>query len=206
MLVAISVEDVLSEAVARRLLTQYSPDAQIVLTMGLSGNDYLKQNIRNFNQIARYQYPILVLTDLDRSESCPPELLREWTQGLRIVPELLIRVAVLEIESWIMADRSAFADWLDIARSNAPPRPEETANPKRVLVELARRSRNYDIRSGRSGLIRVARDGLHRPGPAYNSLLSDFAIEIWNPEVARSNAPSLDRAIARISQIGVAYP
>ena len=188
------------------MLTEYSPNAQIVLTMGLIGNDYLKQNVRNFNQIARHQYPMLILTDLDRPESCPPELLREWTGDLRIVPELLIRVAVLEIESWIIADRIAFADWLDIARSNVPLRPEETVDPKRALVELARRSRNHDIRSGRSGLIRVSRDGLHQPGPAYNALLSDFATQIWNPEIARSNAPSLDRAIARIAHIGVAYP
>ena len=188
------------------MLAEYSPNAQIVLTMGLIGNDYLKRNIRNFNQIARHQYHMLILTDLDRPESCPPELLREWTGNLRIVPELLIRIAVLEIESWIMADRSAFADWLDIAQSNAPLRPEETADPKRALVELARRSRNHDIRSGRSGLIRVSRDSLHQPGPAYNALLSDFATQIWNPEIARSNAPSLDRTIARISQIGDAYP
>ena len=113
---------------------------------------------------------------------------------------------MLEIESWIMADRSAFADWLDIARSNAPLQPEETTDPKRMLVDLARRSRNYDTRSGRSGLIRVLRDGLHRPGPEYNTLLSEFATETWNPEVARSNAPSLDRAIRRIAEMDTNVP
>ena len=76
----------MSEAVARRLITEYSPNTQVVLTMGLIGNDYLRQNIRRFNQIARYQYPMLVLTDLDRPESCPLELLREWIGDLRIVP------------------------------------------------------------------------------------------------------------------------
>ena len=170
--------------------------------MGLTGYDYLRQNIGNFNQIARYKGPVLVLTDLDRPESCPAELLREWIGDARIYPSLLIRVAVLEIESWIMADRRAFTEWLGIAQSRAPRRPEELPDPKRVLIELALRSRKRDLRAG---LVRIYPDGLYERGADYNVLLGNFVAELWNPEIARSNAPSLDRAISRIVQMGESY-
>ena len=203
MFITLGVEDALSESVARRLIQEYAPQAHIERTMGLRGNRYLRRNIRSFNQIARYQGPVLVLTDLDRPESCPPELLRRWIGDLRIVPTLLIRVAVLEIESWIMADKGAFAHWLGIAESRTPRHPEELDDPKRTLVELAASSRNRVLRSG---LARVSRDGLHTQGPDYNPLLGEFVTDRWNPEIARSAAPSLERAIRRISQMGSDTP
>ncbi len=202
MFITLGVEDALSESVASRLIAEYVSGAEIVSTMGLTGYDYLRQNIGKFNQIARYKGPVLVLTDLDRPESCPAELLREWTGDLRIYPSLLIRVAVLEIESWIMADRRAFTEWLGIAQSRASRRPEELPDPKRDLIEMALRSRKRDLRAG---LVRIYPDGLHERGPDYNVLLGNFVAELWNPEVARSNAPSLDRAISRIVQMGEAY-
>ena len=203
MFITLGVEDALSESVARRLIEEYAPQAQVSRAMGFIGNRYLRRNIRNFNQIARYQGPVLVLTDLDRPESCPPELLRRWTENLRISPNLLIRVAVLEIESWIMADRSAFAEWLGVAESRAPRHPEELNDPKRTLIELAVSSRNRVLRSG---LVRRSRDGLHTQGPDYNALLGEFVTDLWNPEIARSGAPSLERAIRRISEMGSDTP
>ena len=198
MFVTLGVEDALSETVASRLISEYVSGAEVVSTMGLTGYDYLKRNIRNCNQIARYKGPVLVLTDLDRPESCPVELIREWIGDLRIASNLLIRVAVLEVESWIMADRRAFTEWLGIAQSRASRWPEELPDPKRFLIELALRSRKHDLRAG---LVRSYPDGLHDRGPGYNALLSEFVTELWNPEIARSNAPSLDRAIRRIAEM-----
>ena len=102
-----------------------------------------------------------------------------------------------------MADRSAFSNWLGIAESRTPRHPEELDDPKRTLVELAASSRN---RALRSGLVRVSRDSLHTQGPDYNTLLGEFVTDLWNPEIARSAAPSLERAIRRISQMGSDTP
>ena len=43
--------------------------------------------------------------------------------------------------------------------------------------------------------------GTHRTGPSYNEMVGEFVARLWNPESARRNAPSLDRAIVRIAAL-----
>ena len=155
--------------------------------------------MRDFNQIATHYGPVLVLTDLDRPQSCPPQLVRDWIGAMNPSPDLLVRVAVLEIEAWIMADRTGFAEWLGLASNIITRQPEDVLDPKRELAALALRSRT---RSLRSGLVRESRDGSFAPGPDYNAQVGRFASDLWNPEAARLNSPSLDRAIRRIADIG----
>ena len=198
MFVTLAVEDRLSDAVAKRLLADYAPGLQIFDTMGLQGNDYLKRNLRQLNHIAHNLRPVLLFTDLDRPLSCPPALLRDWTGNIRRSPNLLLRVAVLEIESWLLADRNSVADWLSIAVSRIPAQPENISNPKRLLIELASRSRQRHLRAAlvpRQGI------GTDQIGPDYNHTVGDFATHHWHPETARRNAPSLHRAIVRIAEL-----
>ena len=79
MLVTLAVEDGLSESVARRLVNEYAHDASIIATLGFQGNQYLRERVRNFNQIAAYTGPVIVLTDLDRPGAVPLNL---WLSGL----------------------------------------------------------------------------------------------------------------------------
>ena len=199
MFVTLGAEDPLSDSVARRLVGEYAPSAQVVQTIGLRGNRYLRRRMRDFNQIATHYGPVLVLTDLDRPQSCPPKLVRDWIGSMSPSPDLLVRVAVLEIESWIMADRIGLAEWLGLASNIVIRQPDDVLDPKRELTALARRSH---IRSLRSGLVRESRDGSFTPGPDYNAQVGGFASSRWNPEAARRNSPSLDRAIRRIADIG----
>ena len=167
------------------------------------GNVELRRRLPGLNQIAMYTGDVLVLTDLDRPQGCPAELVSDWTQNItRRAPNLLIRVAVLEIEAWVMADRAEFAAWLGIAQSIVPRNPEAEDDPKRTLIELARRSPKRDLRER---LFHSLRNGLYRPTNEYNVLLTDFVEFQWQPESARRTAPSLDRAIRRISNIASAY-
>lgn len=198
MLVTLGVEDILSESVARSLVREYAPEAQIVNVIGLQGNQALRRRIGDFVDIARYIGPSLVITDLDRADACPVDLVRDWTNGLPAVPDFLMRVAVLEIEAWIIADRQAIAEWLGISVDVVPRNPEEALDPKRELIELARRSRKRDLREA---LIRGLPDGLFRPGPGYNSYLERFVSQNWEPERARLITPSLDRTISRITEL-----
>ena len=158
----------------------------------------MRERLPSLNQIARFQGPALVLTDLDRPESCPAELVRDWTRNMTRHSNLLIRVAVLEIEAWLIADRANLARWLGIAESVMPKTPEELDDPKRALVQLARRSRNRTLREG---IVRDRGNGLFTPGPNYNPELSEFVNNHWNPETARLAAPSLSRAIRRIADL-----
>ena len=198
MFIALGVEDALSQAVAARLVEQYAEGAQILRTVGLMGKDDLRKRLPSLNTIASYEGPALALTDLDSPERCPAELVASWTQNIRRSPNLVVRVAVLEVEAWIIADRVNFARWLGISESVMPRAPEEVDDPKRALVQLARRSRNRTLRDG---LVRDLGNGLLRPGPDYNPELRDFVNRRWDPEAARLAAPSLSRAIRRVSDL-----
>lgn len=196
-MITIGVEDILSEAVAKRLLADYAPDIQPVRTEGLNGYGQLKAKWQSFNMIARYRGPVLMITDLDNPASCPVALIREWRQNLEVEPRLLFRVAVMEIEAWLIADHSRLAQWLGIADRLVPRDPEHIPQPKERLVALARRSPKRALRDA----IVPRRNGTRTTGSGYNEYLSDFATRNWNPETARRNSPSLNRAIGRIAEL-----
>lgn len=182
--------------VAGRLVDEYTSGFQ-VLDLFVAGGS-IRGRIPGLNQRARFNGPVLALTDLDRPLSCPSELVQEMTSGLTVEPNLLIRVAVLEIESWILADREAIARWLGISVRSVSRDPESLEDPKRALVHLASRSPYRRLREG-IGPIRVL--GTNRTGPNYNGAVGEFVTQRWDPEVARRNAPSLDKAIVRIAEL-----
>ena len=182
--------------VAERLVNEYVSGVQ-VLDLFVAGGS-IRARIPGLNQRARFNGPVLALADLDRPLGCPAELVQEMTSGLTVEPNLLIRVAVLEIESWILADREAIARWLGISVRNVPRSPESLVDPKRTLAQLASRSRNRGLREA----IAPARvTGTHRTGPNYNEAVGEFVTQLWDPESARLSAQSLDRAITRISEL-----
>ena len=187
----------MSESVAHRLLRDYAPNLQPTRTEGLTGFGQLKARFTSFSKIAHYREPVLLITDLDDPKSCPLALIQEWRQRLPAEPNLLFRVAVVEIESWLIADRPSISRWLSIADRHVPRRPETLLHPKESLVGLARRSRKRALREAI-----VPRSGsTSNVGPGYNDALGDFALNDWNPEAARSLSPSLHRAITRIAEL-----
>ena len=200
MLLTIAAEDALCESVARRLVSDYLPDADIrEPVLGLSGRDDLRQRIRSCNSIAEHIGPVFVVTDSDRPDPCPPELVSNWVAGLHISDRLLLRFAVMEVEAWILADRPGCADWLRISEAIVPRDPENEADPKRRIVHLAGRSRSRKIRAA---IVPQGGGGTNRVGPDYNTEVSRFVRQDWNPEFARRNASSLERAIRRLGELG----
>ena len=198
MLITLGVEDDLSESVAVRLLHEYAPGFTVAEVIGGNGKDPLRQQLHAFRNIAIHQWPVLVLTDQDSPQSCPPALLRQWTQSRPLPSNLLLRVAVLEVEAWLLADRSAIAQWLSISANRVPYDPENILNPKQTVVHLASRSRHRRLREA------IAPDrviGTDRTGPDYNLVMAEFVDNHWNPEAARQYAPSLNRAIIRIAEL-----
>ena len=182
--------------VAKRLVDEYLSVAEIPEVFVAGGS--IKSRIPGLNQRARFNGPVLAFADLDRPLSCPAALVQELVGGLTVEPNFLVRVAVLEIDSWILADRVAVARWLGVSVDIISRDPESLDDPKRSLVQLASRSRNRRLREG-IGPVRVL--GTNRTGPNYNETVSEFVTQHWNPETARLNAPSLDRAIVRIAEL-----
>jgi hypothetical protein len=113
-----AVEDILSEAVVRKLVNSTRPDLTIWTVIRKNGNGYLRTRVRQLNQTAR-SVPVFILTDQDRPVPCPADLIREWLP-VPAAAKLLFRVAVMELESWIMADREAFATFLRVPMSLIP--------------------------------------------------------------------------------------
>jgi hypothetical protein len=187
-----AVEGTVDEAVARRLIS--SAGAAPGPVYGKTGKPQLRRQIRGYGNAARFA-PWLVLVDLDDESECAPPLVREWLP--LSAPLLCFRVAVRAIEAWLMADRESLAAFLGVARSRIPNSPEEVADPKRAIVNLARSSRRRAIREDM-----VPRLGSGRSvGPAYTSRLTDYVESHWRPETAAQRAESLARAIACLQRL-----
>ncbi len=186
--VNLAVEDELSEAVLRRLAAESGRSYSVGTVCRRGGFGYLKNTIRGWNAAAK-GVPFVVLTDLDRTE-CAPQLIRDWLPE-PVHPNLLLRIAVREVEAWLLADRYSIATFLRCALKHVPQAPESLADPKRRLVELARESRSAEVRA------RVApkRGSTAQQGPEYNACLSEFVSGEWNPIAAGANSASLERAL-----------
>lgn len=66
--------------------------------------------------------PFVVLTDLDTAP-CPGELIKSWLANDQH-PNLLFRVAVREVESWLMADTDNFAHYIATRKTLMPEDPD----------------------------------------------------------------------------------
>ena len=196
--VTLAVEDALSEAVLRALLRQSRNSYEVGPCYRRQGFGYLKKMIGGFNNAAKGT-PFCVLTDLDKTE-CPPTLISEWLSQPRH-PNLLLRVAVRAVESWILAHHKAFSKLLGISPEMIPIDVDGIADPKRFLIDLARKSPNSGLRSDLAG----PRGSLRKQGPDYNGRLILFVREQWRPDVGRSRSPSLSRTMDALDEFNLSW-
>jgi len=154
------------------------------------GNDQIKKNVPKYKGASRVVRHI-VLTDLDRYP-CPPALLDDWKVG-ELPPTMLLRIAVREVEAWLLSDRSGIASFLHAPVEKVPFLPEAEADPKQTLLSVVRKSRKRRLVEEM-----VPKPGAHI-GPLYNERMCDFALNLWQIEAALENAPNLHRSIARIA-------
>ncbi|HUR81788.1 MAG TPA: hypothetical protein VM733_13560 [Thermoanaerobaculia bacterium] len=188
----IAVEDPLSEAIARKLFAELRPDLPITSFLGNHGNTYLRSKARDLNRAAA-TVPVFLLTDLDSPSACPPGVIAEWL-GRQPAPLFLFRVAVMEVESWVLADRAQIAPFLGVPEHRIPLDTDTIPNPKQFLVNLARRSRSTGIRTD---LVPVA-GSTASVGPMYNPRLGTFVSTQWSAVRARASSPSLARTVERL--------
>jgi hypothetical protein len=147
----------------------------------------------SWREMARRGQPVFVITDLDRLP-CPATLVAQWYGRSEPADNLLIRVAVREVESWLLADHDGMHQLLGV-KGRLPADPDKLADPKQHLLKLARSARR-DIRED----LIVAQGAIARQGIGYNARLSAFVAEEWSPSRASSRSNSLQRTRCRLAE------
>jgi hypothetical protein len=193
-------EDALSKTVGLRLLSVH-PQAHLTELAPLQGgNALMRARFGEYCRLATH-YPTLILTDLD-AVPCAPELRGEWVKAGKLrepLPQwMALCIAVREVEAWLLADSDRFADFLGVRRSNVAAFPEDVADPKSHIVQLARTSRKKMVRQG----VPPPRGSSAKVGLDYNAFLGQFARADWRPDLASANSPSLRRALDRVAALG----
>jgi len=188
--VTLVFEDDLSEAVMIQILRQFPDKYEIFQSYSGHGFGYLKTNIKGFNQ-ASVVNPHFMLTDLDNYE-CPIVLINDWVD-FELNDNFIFRIAVREVESWVLADRENLSKYFNVSIANFPRNPDEETDPKNTLISLARRSKKRNIREDIVPINHNA--GI---GPNYNGCLSTFVFNNWDIEKAILNSASLRKTYEKL--------
>lgn len=189
--ISLIFEDDLQLAVLERLLDFSGRNFVVGQTFKGNGYGYIKKHIKSFNHAA-IAMPYLMITDLDDSE-CAPEKIRRWLNVPKN-PNLMFRIAVHDIEAWILADRENIANFLGVSPSRVNTNVESLQRAKIHLLDLVKHSRKKSL----------IRDMLPQPqstakiGPNYNFLLTQFVKSCWDPAIALEYSDSLKRAIINL--------
>ena len=192
--VILAVEDNLSDVVSTKILKHLGIEILLRIPNIYQGKSYLKNRAAELNRSAAAPPYVFMVTDLDSPQTCVPELIQSWVRA-PLNSGFFLRVAVMEIESWIMADRGALAAFLSIPVNRIPSTPDEIPQPKEFLVSLARKSRKKSLRDQLVPRIGAATT---KVGPEYNNCVGEFVRVHWDMERAAAVSPSLKRTLNRI--------
>ena len=194
------VEDEATKSVALRLIAYFAQKTgrEISLASGhpvvTHGYGELKKKAQKLMEAAKSGIESFFLTDLDRWPT-PNDLAKDWFSIeclSEVPPNFIFRVSVREVESWIMADRAAFAKFMGVAEMNLPEKPDEESDPKQTLFNLIKSKCKKKCYKEMLPL-----PGQH-VGVAYNPMLCKFVMECWDPERAATRSPSLNRSLSRV--------
>ena len=186
-------EDSLTCALGEQLVKELLPNwIMPTVPINKKGVTKLAPEFPRFIKEAKFQ-PVLCIADTDGK--CVKELLSKWLPNT-LPRNFCLRLAVTEAESWLIADRKAIADYFSIPEKHISKTPDEEIDPKRHLLNLARKSKNRDLR-----LELVSQTDHSKQGTGYNPRLRQFVKTNWSAQRAAENSPSLARALLRIAKL-----
>lgn len=182
-------EDEISEFVMLKL-TDKAKKFFISNSYSEGGFGYIRKNINGFNKAAK-GCPFFVLTDLD-TRDCAPNLIAAWLKEPQH-ENLIFRVAVKEVEAWLLADIEGFSKYIGVSASNFSDAVEKINDPKAELMRLVKKCKRRDIKEDI-----LPKDEFARVGPNYNGRLADFVINNWSLSRAFKRSDSLKRAVRHL--------
>ena len=194
--ITVAVEGASDLPVVRRILDFAGCSVHVV--HGLAGKRHLNRNLHGYNNAARFA-PWLVLRDLDHDAQCAAGLVQ------RLLPApskwMRFRVAVREVESWVLADPTSVSRYLRIRQALVPESPDQLLDPKQTLVNLARLSPIAAIRADMVPAVGMS----NTVGPAYASRIGELAAHHWKPGVAVENSDSLRRCVDKLKELSTFF-
>jgi hypothetical protein len=118
-----------------------------------------------------------------------------WLGHISPPKNFMFRVAVREVEAWLLADQVAIKPLLG-KQAKVPPNPDNVQNPKEFLLNLAREA----PREVRRDLL-SERGSIASQGIGYNQRLRDYVNNSWSPSRAAQRSESLCRVIRRLEHL-----
>ena len=188
-------EDELCCALGERLVGACLPGwvfaSESINTRGVTK---LKAALPRYLNYAEHVRPVLCVADTDGR--CPVEWLEEALPDRGDAP-LLLRLAVTEAESWVLADGEAFANVFGVARNRLPRDPDSIQDAKRHVLNLVHHSRSRVIRNEM-----VSSLDSSKTGSGYNVHLCGFVRAHWRAHQAAERSSSLGSAVRRLKALG----
>ena len=186
-------EDGLCCALGQRLVAHALPGwVHAVPPIDTRGVTNLIPRLARYINMARHGPAVICIADSD--QGCPVELLTKW---LAPAPPtgFVLRLAVREAESWLLADGPGMRDYFGVPLMKLPHQPDELVDPKKDLLKFLSR---YAPARLRREMVQASPTQLLR-GSGYNSGLRHFVSVAWRPDRAAGQSPSLRRALVRLS-------
>ncbi|RQV28075.1 DUF4276 family protein [Burkholderia cenocepacia] len=190
--IVLATEDELSEQVGLCLAAEAGLD--VGQRLRKNGNGYLRSRIPNFCQMAQQQ-PVFLITDLDQSTSAS-SLIADWFGQTPCPANFLFRIAIREVEAWLLADHDAIRALFGRRVGRLPDSPDNLPDPKQALLALA----DLAPRRIREEVV-VKRGSVASQGIGYNPVLCAWVRDTWQASRAAGRSPSLARTIDRLQEL-----
>jgi hypothetical protein len=199
---AIVGEDQVTREIIKKLISIYAPHLTQLNEIPARGSQALNAvNVERYNKLA-LSIPVILLTDLDDTKK--QEILHDIEQN----PLFIINVAVEEAEAWLMADKNNFISYFcvedkipnaQMCRMHGRNERIETIYEYKpslyMMREIISTSTKLEVQKQLT-----PKEGAKK-GPEYNTAMTPFIQEVWNPENARLNSYSLDKMIYHLQSI-----
>ena len=193
-LLALGTEDELSEAMGKRLLKEAGYELEPSPLLRGDGASYLRSKMDSWYERAARK-PVLLLTDLDM-KACPMAVRNDWMDARKPTENLVLRIVVREIESWVLADHEALRTLIG-NRGTLPPDPDVLPDPKQYLLRLIAKQAPRRIRED----LVAEKGAIASQGIGYNAHLGEWVRTVWSPARAALRSRSLHRARLRIGEL-----
>ena len=187
----LDAEDNLLCVIGERLLGEFSEKYKIrgIAKKHRHAGSGIRQDARQWNNAAAKGDIRLALMDLDAlappqsRKKCPESEIRKALSNQEKHEKFLLRVAVFESESWLLADREGFARFFSI--------PNKESIPDNVDDLEYTKEHAYNI-------IRACKGDVRKHKLAKKML--EFAKSRWKPKRAAKNSKSLRRTLERLDK------